>query len=464
LSFSELGLAPELLRAVSAQGYTDPTPVQRQAIPFVLAGRDVLAGAQTGTGKTAAFVLPMLQRLSSADGHATPRNARPRIRALILTPTRELAIQVEQSVRDYGAGRRRSTAIYGGVGMGGQLAALRRGVEIVVATPGRLLDHARQGTIDLRAVEILVLDEADRMLDMGFIRDIRAILALLPGQRQNLLFSATFSKEIQRLAEGLLDRPASVQVTPRNTPTERVRQVVHPVDRTRKRDLLSHLVRTHAIEQALVFTRTKHGANRLAEQLWNDGIATAAIHGNKSQPQRVKALNDFKAGRVTLLIATEVAARGLDIEQLPHVVNFELPMVPADYVHRIGRTGRAGLVGDAVSLVCVDEAPLLRDIERLLGSPIRSEVVAGFEPDRSIPAEPIRLRSGTAAGQGRGSQHSAGRGRPKPRSNGDSRPKSTTRGASRRRDGRSGRRGSGAGVAGSSIGSWVSLPGERRAR
>jgi ATP-dependent RNA helicase RhlE len=299
-------------------------------------GRDVLGQAQTGTGKTAAFALPILAKLELQ---------RRAPQALILTPTRELAIQVEQSVRDYGAGRRRSTAIYGGVGMGGQIATLRRGVEIVVATPGRLLDHSRQGTIDLRAVEILVLDEADRMLDMGFIRDIRAILALLPATRQNLLFSATFSKEIQGLAEGLLDRPALVQVTPRNTPTELVRQVVHPVDRSRKRELLSHLVRTHAIEQALVFTRTKHGANRLAEQLWNDGIATAAIHGNKSQPQRVRALNDFKAGRVTLLIATEVAARGLDIEQLPHVVNFDLPLVPADYVHRIGRTGRGGLSG-----------------------------------------------------------------------------------------------------------------------
>jgi len=346
LSFSDLGLRPELLRAVQAQGYTDPTPVQREAIPLVLAGRDLLAGAQTGTGKTAAFVLPMLQRLGQHQQHQQhqPRQrdaqARPRVRALILTPTRELAIQVEQSVRDYGGDHghprhQRSTAIYGGVGMPAQVATLRRGVEIVVATPGRLLDHARQRTIDLRDVEILVLDEADRMLDMGFIRDIRSILALLPDRRQNLLFSATFSNEIRSLAEGMLDRPASVQVTPRNTPTELVRQVVHPVDRSRKRELLSHLVRTHAVDQALVFTRTKHGANKLAEQLWKDGIATAAIHGNKSQPQRVRALNDFKAGRVTLLIATEVAARGLDIEQLPHVVNFELPMVPADYVHRI---------------------------------------------------------------------------------------------------------------------------------
>jgi ATP-dependent RNA helicase RhlE len=401
LSFSTLGLAPDLLRAVSAQGYTDPTPVQREAIPLVLAGRDLLAGSQTGTGKTAAFVLPMLQRLRAAEDRSVERRgrARPPIRALILVPTRELAIQVEESVRVYGSGSWRSTTIYGGVGYPGQLSALRRGPEIVVATPGRLLDHVRQRTIDLANVEILVLDEADRMLDMGFIRDIRAIIAQLPARRQNLLFSATFSKEIRALAEGLLDDPASVQVTPRNTPTDLVRQVMHPVDRSRKRELLSHLVRTHAIDQALVFTRTKHGANKLAEQLSTDGIATAAIHGNKSQPQRIRALNDFKAGRVTLLVATEVAARGLDIEQLPHVVNFELPMVPGDYVHRIGRTGRAGIEGDAISLVCVDEAPLLRDIERLLGVPIPSQIVPGFAPDRSIRPEPIHLRSrGMATG------------------------------------------------------------------
>jgi ATP-dependent RNA helicase RhlE len=453
MSFSALGLAPELLRAVSAQGYTDPTPVQRQAIPLVLAGRDLLAGAQTGTGKTAAFVLPMLQRLAASE----PRGGgRPRIRALILAPTRELAMQVEESVRVYGGGRRRSTTIYGGVGFPGQAAALRRGVEIVVATPGRLLDHARQGTIDLRHVEILVLDEADRMLDMGFIRDIRSILALLPDRRQNLLFSATFSREIRGLAEGLLDRPASVQVTPENTPIDLVRQVVHPVDRGRKRELLSHLVRTRAVDQALVFTRTKHGANKLAEQLWADGIATAAIHGNKSQPQRVRALNDFKAGRVTLLIATEVAARGLDIEQLPHVVNYELPMVPSDYVHRIGRTGRAGMEGDAISLVCVDEGPLLRDIERLLGAPIPSETVPGFEPDRSIRAEPIRLRSGGGGQSPRGPRHA-------PRSH-SSHPASFNP----RRDGARRGRPRRGGVAGSSIGnragSWTSLPGERNRR
>ncbi|HSM38398.1 MAG TPA: DEAD/DEAH box helicase [Candidatus Limnocylindrales bacterium] len=451
MSFSTLGLAPELLRAVSAQGYTEPTPVQREAIPLVLAGRDLLAGAQTGTGKTAAFVLPMLQRLAAGQGRAS--GGRPRIRALILAPTRELAIQVEESVRVYGSGSRRSTAIYGGVGFGGQVAALRRGAEIVVATPGRLLDHARQGTIDLRDVEILVLDEADRMLDMGFIRDIRSILALLPDRRQNLLFSATFSKEIRALAEGLLDRPASVQVTPRNTPTDLVRQVVHPVDRSRKRELLSHLVRTHAIDQALVFTRTKHGANKLAEQLWTDGIATAAIHGNKSQPQRIRALNDFKAGRVTLLIATEVAARGLDIEQLPHVVNFELPMVPSDYLHRIGRTGRAGVEGDAISLVCVDEGPLLRDIERQLGAPILTQVVAGFEPDRSIRAEPIRLRS-----QGGGAprnQHRPAVARPQ---DGHGRPRGRGHGPAGRP-----RRAAAVGI-GNGAGRWNALPGERTRR
>src|SRR5947207_4086932 len=405
MSFSALGLAPGLLRAVAAQGYTEPTPVQREAIPHVLAGRDLMAGAQTGTGKTAAFVLPMLQLLAASE-----RPGQRRIRALILAPTRELALQVEESVRVYGSNSRRSTAIYGGVGFVGQVNALRRNPEIVVATPGRLLDHARQRTIHLSSVEILVLDEADRMLDMGFIRDIRAILALLPAKRQNLLFSATFSNEIRNLAQGLLTAPASVQVTPPNTAIDLVRQVVHPVDRHRKRELLSHLVGTHAIEQALVFTRTKHGANKLAEQLAEDGIATAAIHGNKSQPQRIRALADFKAGRVTLLIATEVAARGLDIESLPHVVNYELPMVANDYVHRIGRTGRAGLEGDAISLVCVDERPMLRDIERLLGSAIQSEVVPGFEPDQSIPAEPIRLRTGAGArGGGRAPHRQMGR-------------------------------------------------------
>ncbi len=401
MSFDNLGLAPELLRAVADQGYTEPTPVQAEAIPLVLAGRDLLAGAQTGTGKTAAFVLPILQRLTDSQRVAegvTSRDrrdaTRPPVRVLVLTPTRELALQVEESFRTYGAHRRvRSAAIYGGVGFDPQVRALRAGPAIVVATPGRLLDHAGQRTIDLSHVEVLVLDEADRMLDMGFIRDIRKILDLLPPRRQNLLFSATFSDDIRRLAGGLLDRPATVQVTPRNTPTALVTQLVLPVDRERKRELLSHLIRSGRVEQALVFTRTKHGANRLAEQLARDGIAATAIHGNKSQGQRVRALDDFKAGRASILVATEVASRGLDIEELPHVVNFELPMVAEDYVHRIGRTGRAGSTGDAISLVCVDEWPLLREIESLLGQRIPSETITGFEPDRRIRPEPIRQRS-----------------------------------------------------------------------
>ncbi len=397
MSFDQLGLAPAFLRAVAEQGYTEPTPIQQQAIPLVLAGRDLMAGAQTGTGKTAAFVLPMLQRLGAGTAGTAgeaPRQDRRRIRVLVLAPTRELALQVEESVRVYGKHSGiRSTAIYGGVGFGPQVNAIRRGVDVVVATPGRLLDHVGQRTIDLSSVEILVLDEADRMLDMGFIRDIRRVLEDLPRERQNLLFSATFSNEIRSLAAGFLRDPASVQVTPRNTAAPLVSQVVHPVDRERKRELLSHLIRTGAIDQALVFTRTKHGANRLAEQLGRDGIRAVAIHGNKSQGQRVRALADFKSGVTPILVATEIAARGLDIDGLPHVVNVELPMVPEDYVHRIGRTGRAGMTGHAVSLVCVDEQKLLRDIERVLGTSIPTEVIPGFEPDRSIRPEPI-LRGG----------------------------------------------------------------------
>jgi ATP-dependent RNA helicase RhlE len=403
-TFAELGLTPELLRAVAAQGYTEPTPVQAQSIPIVLSGRDILAGAQTGTGKTAAFVLPILQILNASRPAPRPQTPGQRhargatglpIRCLVLTPTRELALQIEESVRTYGSERPiRSTTIYGGVGFQPQVSALRGGPEIVVATPGRLLDHAGQGTIDLSSVDILVLDEADRMLDMGFIRDIRRILTLLPARRQNLLFSATFSDEIRELAGGLLHDPAYVQIARRNAPIELVRQVVYPVDRERKRELLSHLIRGGRIDRALVFTRTKHGANRLAEQLGMDGILASAIHGNKSQGQRVRALDDFKAGRVAILVATEVASRGLDIEGLPHVVNFELPMVAQDYVHRIGRTGRAGMEGDAVSLVCIDENMLLDDIQSLLRQPIRREVVPGFEVNRSIPREPIRQRSG----------------------------------------------------------------------
>jgi ATP-dependent RNA helicase RhlE len=394
MSFDQLGLTPELLGAIADQGYTTPTPVQAEAIPLVLAGRDVLAGAQTGTGKTAAFVLPILQYLHATrpNGAARPGGRSP-VRVLVLTPTRELALQVEESVRTYGARRPiRSTPVYGGVGFEGQVRALRAGPEIVVATPGRLLDHLGQRTLDLSSVEILVLDEADRMLDMGFIRDIRRIMALLPTRRQTLLFSATFSDEIRRLADDFLVEPASVQVAPRNMAAELVRQVVIRVDRERKRELLTELIRSGRVDQALVFTRTKHGANRLALQLARDGIAASAIHGNRSQSQRVRALEDFKRGRVSILVATEVAARGLDIDTLPHVVNFELPMVAEDYVHRIGRTGRAGAEGDAISLVCVDEGKLLAEIERVLGHRIPTEEMPGFEPDRSIRPEPILRR------------------------------------------------------------------------
>jgi ATP-dependent RNA helicase RhlE len=392
MSFDGLGLSPELLRAVSDEGYTVPTPVQAAAIPAVLDGRDVLAGAQTGTGKTAAFVLPIIQTL-----HATRRDGgdkRHRVRVLVVVPTRELAIQVEESVRTYGRHRPiRSATVYGGVGFGPQVSKLRAGPELVVATPGRLLDHISQRTIDLSAVEVLVLDEADRMLDMGFIRDIRKILALLPAMRQNLLFSATYSEEVRGLADGLRRDPARIQVTPHNTTAELIDQLVIPVDRERKRDLLRELVALGRVKQALVFARTKHGANRLALQLEKDGIRAAAIHGNKSQSQRVKALEDFKAGRVDLLVATDIAARGLDIEQLPHVINYELPMVPEDYVHRIGRTGRAGVDGQAISLVCIDEQPLLQAIQQLLRRAIPTETIAGFEPDRSQRPQPIRLRS-----------------------------------------------------------------------
>src|ERR1035437_9334902 len=405
-SFDQLGLTPELLRSGVAQGYTQPTPRQSQSIPIVLAGRALLASAQTGTGKTAAFVLPILQILNAsrpAPRHLPPGTNRPHgatglpIRCLVLTPTRELALQIEESVRTYGAERPiLSTTIYGGVGFDPQVRAIRTGPEIVVATPGRLLDHAGQRTIDLSSVEILVLDEADRMLDMGFIRDIRRILELLPAQRQNLLFSATFSNDIRDLAGGILHEPAFVQISRPNAPIELVRQVVYPVDRERKRELLSHLIKEGRIDRALVFTRTKHGANRLAEQLCDDGIRATAIHGNKSQGQRVRALDDFKEGRASILVATEVASRGIDIDALPHVVNFELPMVAPDYVHRIGRTGRAGMEGDAVSLVCIDENMLLGDIESLLRTRITREVVEGFEVNKAIPREPILQRNGGA--------------------------------------------------------------------
>ncbi|MGB7543538.1 MAG: DEAD/DEAH box helicase [Burkholderiales bacterium] len=378
-SFENLGLSAELLRAVAEQGYTLPTPIQAQAIPVVLAGRDLLGAAQTGTGKTAGFTLPMLQLLS-AGASASHSPARHPVRALILVPTRELAAQVQESVRTYGKHLKlRSTVVYGGVGFNPQATELRRGVDIVVATPGRLLDHVQQKTIDLRHVEILVLDEADRMLDMGFIHDIRRILALLPAKRQNLLFSATFPDEVRKLSTTFMHDPATVEVARRNMPVELISQLVHPVDKDRKRELLAHLVKTHNWHQVLVFTKTKHGANRLAEQLSRDGIEADAIHGNKSQPQRTRALKRFKDNELQVLVATDIAARGLDIESLPHVVNYDLPNVSEDYVHRIGRTGRAGESGQAVSLVSGEDRSLLHDIERLIGKKIEQKVVAGFE-------------------------------------------------------------------------------------
>ncbi len=392
MPFDSLGLSEPLLRAVNELGYSSPTPIQLQAIPAVLKGGDLLAGAQTGTGKTAGFTLPILQRLSQL-APVTGGAKRP-VRALILTPTRELAAQVEKSVRAYGKYLKlKSTVMFGGVGINPQIDALKRGVDIVVATPGRLLDHMQQKTIDVSQLEILVLDEADRMLDMGFIHDIKRVLAKLPPKRQNLLFSATFSDEIKALADGLLDSPALIEVARRNTTAERIDQKIYSVDRDRKRELLTHLIRENDWFQVLVFTRTKHGANRLAEQLTKDGISALAIHGNKSQSARTRALAEFKDQTLQVLVATDIAARGIDIDQLPHVVNFDLPNVPEDYVHRIGRTGRAGAEGEAVSLVCVDEHQLLRDIELLIKRPIPSEVVPSFEPDPTAKPESIQRRS-----------------------------------------------------------------------
>jgi ATP-dependent RNA helicase RhlE len=393
--FSDLGLRAELLRAVEAQGYTTPTPIQRQAIPAVLKGGDLLASAQTGTGKTAGFTLPMLQRL--ADG---PRPGQRQVRALVLTPTRELAAQVGESVADYGRHLTlRSHVIFGGVGQQPQVDAIRPGLDVLVATPGRLLDLQQQKHVDLSRVEILVLDEADRMLDMGFIHDIRKVLRLLPEKRQNLLFSATFSDEIQALAAKLLDSPETIEVARRNTTAETVDQAVYRVDRERKRDLLAHLITRHAWHQVLVFTRTKHGANRLAEQLSKQDIPAMAIHGNKSQSARTKALAAFKGGDLQVLVATDIAARGLDISELPHVVNFELPNVAEDYVHRIGRTGRAGSDGQAVSLVCVDEHGLLKGIERLIKRDLEKRIEPGFEPDPNAKPEPIENGRGRRNGR-----------------------------------------------------------------
>jgi ATP-dependent RNA helicase RhlE len=371
-AFEGLGLSAALVRAVAEQGYTQPTPIQAQAIPVVLSGRDLLGAAQTGTGKTAAFALPILNLL---DGK--PRNA---IRVLIVTPTRELAAQVEQDFRTYGKHLAlKSACVFGGVGMQPQVDALRRGVDILVATPGRLLDHAEQKTVNLSQVEILVLDEADRMLDMGFIHDIRKVLALLPKERQNLLFSATFPDEIRRLAASFMKDPATVEVARRNTPAELVAQVQHPVAQDRKRDLLAHLVKSNDWQQVLVFCRTKHGANRLAKHLNAAGIESDAIHGNKAQNHRTRTLKRFKDNELRVLVATDIAARGLDIEALPHVVNFDLPHVAEDYVHRIGRTGRAGVEGEAVTLVSHEDRPLMAAIEKLMNRKVEQRVIEGFE-------------------------------------------------------------------------------------
>lgn len=403
MSFSTFGLSDEIIRAVTERGYTVPTPIQTQAIPAVLAGGDLLAGAQTGTGKTAGFTLPILHRLSDKSVKG-PSSGRPPIRALILVPTRELAAQVEENVRGYGKYLKLSSMIMiGGVNINPQITRLKSRVDILVATPGRLLDHVQQKTLSLSHIEILVLDEADRMLDMGFIRDIKKILALLPKQRQNLLFSATFSDGIQALADNLLNKPVMIEVARRNATTDKVTHVVHPVDRDRKKELLAHLIKQHRWLQVLVFTRTKHGANKLAEFLLANNIPALAIHGNKSQSARTLALAKFKTGGLQVLVATDIAARGIDISELPHVVNFELPNVAEDYVHRIGRTGRAGSEGDAVSLVCVDETKLLTAIEKLIKREIPSQVIAGFEPDPRIKAEPIKNGRG---GEPRGVIHS----------------------------------------------------------
>ena len=393
MSFASLGLIEPLLKAIQETGYTAPTPIQAQAIPAVLAGGDLLAGAQTGTGKTAGFTLPLLHQLATRPAPA-PTNAKgPRpVRALILTPNRELAAQVEESVRVYGKYLPiKSLVIFGGVGMNPQIDALRRGVDVLVATPGRLLDHHQQGTVDLSKVEHFILDEADRMLDMGFIHDIRKVLAILPKNKQSLLFSATFSDEIKALAERLLNQPKVIEVARRNATADTIGQKVYPVDRDRKKDLLTHLIKTNDWHQVLVFTRMKHGANRLVEFLNKQDVSAMAIHGNKSQSARTKALSEFKSGDLQVLVATDIAARGIDIDQLPHVVNYELPNVPEDYVHRIGRTGRAGAEGEAVSLVCVDEEGFLSDIEKLIKRQIPREVIAGFEPDPHAKPEPIQI-------------------------------------------------------------------------
>ncbi len=411
MSFTNLGLSEPLLKAIKDQGYDTPTPIQLQAIPTVIEGKDVLAAAQTGTGKTAGFTLPLLERLSQTH----PKMQKKQIRVLVLTPTRELAAQVAESIKTYGKYvPYTSTVIFGGVGINPQLATIRKGVDIVIATPGRLLDIAGQKGIDFSVLECLVLDEADRMLDMGFIHDIKKLMKLMPQQKQTLLFSATFSNDIKKLASGLLKDPVLIEVAKENTTADQISQVVHYVDKARKRELLSQLIKTKDWRQVLVFTRTKHGANKLTKQLEEYGISAAAIHGNKSQGARTKALASFKANEIRVLVATDIAARGIDIDQLPHVVNYELPNVPEDYVHRIGRTGRAGQSGEAISLVCIDEHKLLFDIEKFIKSDIKKVHIEAFAPDPNIKAEPIQ--NGRGGGKRQGANSSNGS-RNKPRSN-----------------------------------------------
>jgi ATP-dependent RNA helicase RhlE len=426
MHFSDLGLHADIQRAVAEQGYDTPTPIQQQAIPAVLAGHDLMATAQTGTGKTAGFTLPILHLLSSGPNDRLTRVAK-KPRVLVLTPTRELAIQVEESVRTYGKHLPiNSLAVFGGVGINPQIANLRRGVDILVATPGRLLDHVQQRTVDLSAIEIFVLDEADRMLDMGFIRDIRKVIALLPKERQNLMFSATFSPEIRELAAGLLHNPVSVDVAPRNTAAETVTQKVIETDREKKKELLCHLFATRGWHQVLVFARTKHGADALARTLEKSGIKSAAIHGDKSQGARTRALSEFKDGKLVALVATDIAARGIDIDALPYVINYELPNVPEDYVHRIGRTGRAGMEGEAISLVCHDERAQLKDIEKLIKRSLERVTIEGFEQSavaKPRPPQPPRgqrkPQHGAAQPKTQAQKAGKGAGRPAQHHNGN---------------------------------------------
>jgi len=437
MSFTTLGLSEPILKAIKETGYTTPTPIQAKAIPLVLRGDDVLAAAQTGTGKTAGFTLPLLERMVQNHKTTGTHRGQPKrhIRALILTPTRELAAQIGENVDMYSKYLPyKSTVIFGGVNINRQINVLKNGIDILVATPGRLLDLCSQKVVDLSKVEVLVLDEADRMLDMGFIHDIKKVVRLVPKQRQTLLFSATFSKEIKALASGFQNNPSLVEVAAQNKTADRIAQLVHPVDKSKKKDLLSKLIKEGEWKQVLVFTRTKHGANKLCEYLEQQGIKSAAIHGNKSQGARTKALANFKANSIRVLVATDIAARGIDINMLPHVVNFELPNVPEDYVHRIGRTGRAGREGEAVSLVCVDENDFLRGIERLISQKIPKVVVEGFEVDPSIKAEPINQGGGRGrrgGGQQRGSSQKKSNGEnaggEKKRSNSRNRSRSRSR-------------------------------------